>query len=185
MDKYREYMRGVCHNTANLEVYQDEVSSLLVKNENEVYGVKTRLGEEFEASKVIITTGTFMKGLIHIGESTYDAGRAWELPSSTLSVQLQELSLNVGRLKTGTPARLDGNSINFENMEMHGGDVNPAPFSFRTNKAEFSPTQYPCYITYTNLGTHELLHLTLIELHYSQDKSKVVVLDTVQVLKIK
>ncbi len=155
MDKYREYMRKVCHNTSNLEIYQDEVSTLLVKNETEVYGVKTKLGEEFEAKKVIITTGTFMKGLIHIGESTYDAGRAWELPSSTLSTQLKELGLNVGRLKTGTPARIDGKSINFENMDAHGGDVMPAPFSFRTDKSKFSPTQYPCYITYTNLGTHD------------------------------
>lgn len=157
MDKYREYMRRVCHNTDNLEVYQDEVSELLINENKEVYGVKTRLQEEFEASKVILTTGTFMKGLIHIGENKYDAGRAWELPSSTLSIQLKELGLNVGRLKTGTPARIDGKSINFENMEMHGGDVNPAPFSFRTNKKEFSPTQYPCYITYTNLDTHETI----------------------------
>ncbi|MGA1941076.1 tRNA uridine-5-carboxymethylaminomethyl(34) synthesis enzyme MnmG [Arcobacter sp. YIC-310] len=157
MDKYREYMRKVCHNTDNLEVYQDEVSELLINENKEVYGVKTRLNEEFEASKVILTTGTFMKGLIHIGENKYDAGRAWELPSSTLSIQLKELGLNVGRLKTGTPARIDGKSINFENMEMHGGDVNPAPFSFRTNKKEFSPTQYPCYITYTNLDTHETI----------------------------
>ncbi len=157
MDKYREYMRKVCHTTANLEIYQDEVSSLLIKNDNEVYGVKTKLGEEFEASKVIITTGTFMKGLIHIGESTYDAGRAWELPSSTLSTQLKNLGLNVGRLKTGTPARLDGSSIDFDRMEAHGGDVQPAPFSFRTNKKEFSPTQHPCYITYTNLDTHDTI----------------------------
>ncbi|UTJ06432.1 tRNA uridine-5-carboxymethylaminomethyl(34) synthesis enzyme MnmG [Arcobacter roscoffensis] len=157
MDKYREYMRKVCHNTDNLEVYQDEVSELLINENKEVYGVKTRLQEEFEASKVILTTGTFMKGLIHIGENKYDAGRAWELPSSTLSIQLKELGLNVGRLKTGTPARIDGKSINYENMEMHGGDVNPAPFSFRTNKEEFSPTQYPCYITYTNLGTHDTI----------------------------
>ncbi|MFA9372592.1 MAG: tRNA uridine-5-carboxymethylaminomethyl(34) synthesis enzyme MnmG [Poseidonibacter sp.] len=157
MDKYREYMRKVCHNSPNLEIYQDEVSNLLVKNENEVYGVKTKLGEEFESKKVIITTGTFMKGLIHIGENTYDAGRAWELPSSTLSNQLKDLGLNVGRLKTGTPARLDGSSINFDVMDAHGGDVRPAPFSFRTNKKEFNPTQYPCYITYTNLDTHETI----------------------------
>ncbi|MBU0925897.1 tRNA uridine-5-carboxymethylaminomethyl(34) synthesis enzyme MnmG [bacterium] len=155
MDKYREYMRKVCHNTPNLEVYQDEVASLLVKNENEVYGVKTKLGEEFTSHKVIITTGTFMRGLIHIGENRYDAGRAWELPSSTLSVQLKELGLNVGRLKTGTPARIDSNSIDFSCMDMHGGDIKPSPFSFRTDKSKFAPTQYPCYITYTNLNTHE------------------------------
>ena len=155
MDKYRAYMRKVCHNTPNLEVYQDEVSSLLVKNGNEVYGVKTKLTEEFTSHKVIITTGTFMRGLIHIGENRYDAGRAWELPSSTLSIQLKELGLNVGRLKTGTPSRIDANSIDFSAMDMHGGDVNPAPFSFRTDKSKFAPVQYPCYITYTNLKTHE------------------------------
>ncbi len=153
MDKYREYMRKICHNTANLEVYQDEVSSLLVKDD-EVYGVNTKLGEVFEAKKVIITTGTFMRGLIHIGENKYDAGRAWELPSSTLSLQLKELGLNVGRLKTGTPARIDAKSIDFDKIEAHGGDEKPTPFSFRTDKSTFNPTQYPCYITYTNLGTH-------------------------------
>lgn len=157
MDKYREYMREVCHNTDNLEVYQDEVASLLINENNEAYGVETRLGEQFEASKVVLTTGTFMKGLIHIGEKQYEAGRAWELPSSTLSVQLKELGLNVGRLKTGTPARLDGKTIDFSKMEAHGGDVTPAPFSFRTDKSAFNPTQYPCYITYTNLGTHDTI----------------------------
>ena len=154
MDAYREYMREVCLNTPNLEVYQDEVTSLIVKN-GEVYGVNTKLGEEFEAKKVIITTGTFMAGLIHIGENTYPAGRAWELPSSTLSTQLKELGLNVGRLKTGTPARIDAKSIDFSMMEAHGGDEKPTPFSFRTDKKEFNPSQLPCYITYTNLGTHD------------------------------
>lgn len=156
MDKYREYMRDVCHNTENLEVYQDEVSELLVED-LEVKGVKTKLGEVFEAQKVILTTGTFMRGLIHIGENTYDAGRAWELPSSTLSIQLKALGLNVGRLKTGTPARLDAKSLDFSKMEAHGGDETPTPFSFRTNKSTFNPTQYPCYITYTNLGTHDTI----------------------------
>ncbi|RBQ30065.1 tRNA uridine-5-carboxymethylaminomethyl(34) synthesis enzyme MnmG [Aliarcobacter vitoriensis] len=156
MDKYRAYMREVCHNTPNLDIYQDEVSELLVKND-EVFGVKTKLTEEFLAKKVILTTGTFMRGLVHIGENTYSAGRAWELPSSTLSIQLKELGLNVGRLKTGTPSRIDANSIDFSVMDLHGGDVNPAPFSFRTDKTKFKPTQYPCYVTYTNLGTHDII----------------------------
>ncbi|MEV9528963.1 tRNA uridine-5-carboxymethylaminomethyl(34) synthesis enzyme MnmG [Aliarcobacter butzleri] len=157
MDKYREYMRKVCHNTPNLEVYQDEVTALLIKNGNEVCGVKTKLTEEFIAKKVVLTTGTFMRGLVHIGENKYEAGRAWELPSTTLSTQLKELGLRVGRLKTGTPSRLDANSIDFSVMDMHGGDVNPAPFSFRTNKSDFAPTQFPCYITYTNEKTHEII----------------------------
>ena len=160
MDAYREYMRNVTLNTENLDVYQDEVSSLKVNPEGdhlEVFGVETKLGEVFEAKKVILTTGTFMKGLIHIGENTYPAGRAWELPSSTLSDQLKILGLNVGRLKTGTPARINRNSIDFSVMEEHGGDENPQPFSFRTNKEEFNPTQLPCYITYTNLDTHDII----------------------------
>ena len=111
MDKYREYMRNICHNTPNLEIYQDEVSTLILK-ENKVVGVKTKLGETFLSKKVILTTGTFMKGLIHIGQSTYEAGRAWEMPSSTLSTQLKSLGLKVGRLKTGTPARIDANIYN-------------------------------------------------------------------------
>lgn len=156
MDEYKEYMRKVCHNTANLDIYQDEVSYLIVEND-EVLGVKTKLGEEFKSKKTILTTGTFMRGLIHIGENTYQAGRAWELPSSTLSIQLKELGLNVGRLKTGTPSRLDANSIDFSVMDMHGGDIKPTPFSFRTPRKTFNPTQYPCYVTYTNLDTHEII----------------------------
>jgi len=156
MDKYRQYMQNVCLNTPNLTVYQDEVSELVVDN-GAVSGVKTKLGEIFESKKVILTTGTFMRGLIHIGENRYDAGRAWELPSTTLSLQLKELRLNVGRLKTGTPARLDKNSIDFSVMEAHGGDEKPMPFSFRTDKKSFNPTQLPCYITYTNLGTHHTI----------------------------
>ena len=156
MDEYKEYMRKVCHNTANLDIYQDEVSYLIVEND-EVLGVKTKLGEEFKSLKTILTTGTFMRGLIHIGENTYQAGRAWELPSTTLSIQLKELGLNVGRLKTGTPSRLDANSIDFSVMETHGGDIKPTPFSFRTPRKTFNPTQYPCYVTYTNLDTHEII----------------------------
>ncbi|MFY9084723.1 tRNA uridine-5-carboxymethylaminomethyl(34) synthesis enzyme MnmG [Aliarcobacter cryaerophilus] len=156
MDEYKEYMRKVCHNTPNLDIYQDEVSYLIVEND-EVLGVKTKLGEEFKSKKTILTTGTFMRGLIHIGENTYEAGRAWELPSSTLSIQLKELGLNVGRLKTGTPSRLDANSIDFSVMETHGGDIKPTPFSFRTPRKDFNPTQYPCYVTYTNLDTHEII----------------------------
>ena len=156
MDEYKEYMRKVCHSTPNLDIYQDEVSYLIVEND-EVLGAKTKLGEEFKSKKTILTTGTFMRGLIHIGENTYQAGRAWELPSSTLSIQLKELGLNVGRLKTGTPSRLDANSIDFSVMDMHGGDIKPTPFSFRTPRKTFNPTQYPCYVTYTNLDTHEII----------------------------
>jgi len=156
MDEYRIYMRNICLNTPNLDVYQDEVSSLIV-DDNVVSGVNTKLGEVFGAKKVILTTGTFMKGLIHIGESQYPAGRAWEQPATTISTQLNELNLKVGRLKTGTPARINVNSIDFSVMEEHGGDEKPHPFSFRTSKETFNPTQLPCYITYTNLDTHDII----------------------------
>jgi tRNA uridine 5-carboxymethylaminomethyl modification enzyme len=156
MDKYRAYMKNICLNTPNLEVYQDEVSSIKIED-NKACGVYTKLGESFDSKKVIITTGTFMKGLIHIGEKQYPAGRAWEQPSTTLSDQLKELNFNVGRLKTGTPARINANSIDFDKMEAHGGDEKPTPFSFRTNKTNFNPTQLPCYITYTNEDTHKLI----------------------------
>jgi tRNA uridine 5-carboxymethylaminomethyl modification enzyme len=156
MDSYREYMRNVTLNTPNLDVYQDEVSSLLIED-NVVSGVVTKLGEVVKSKKVILTTGTFMKGLIHIGDNQYPAGRAWEAPSTTLSDQLRDLHLNVGRLKTGTPARLNVNSIDFSVMDTHGGDETPHPFSFRTNKEEFNPTQLPCYITYTNVDTHDII----------------------------
>jgi len=156
MDAYREYMRNVTLNTPNLDVYQDEVSGLIEKD-NIVSGVVTKLGERFPAKKVILTTGTFMKGLIHIGENQYPAGRAWEAPATTISTQLREFGLNVGRLKTGTPARINKNSIDFSVMEAHGGDEIPHPFSFRTNKKEFNPKQLPCYITYTNKDTHSII----------------------------
>jgi tRNA uridine 5-carboxymethylaminomethyl modification enzyme len=156
MDKYRAYMKNVCLNTTNLEVYQDEVSDIIIKD-GKACGVNTKLGETFNSKKVIITAGTFMKGLIHIGEKQYPAGRAWEQPSTTLSDQLRELDFKVGRLKTGTPARINANSIDFSKMEAHGGDEKPLPFSFRTNKDTFNPTQLPCYITYTNENTHNVI----------------------------
>jgi tRNA uridine 5-carboxymethylaminomethyl modification enzyme len=154
MDQYRIYMRDICMNTDNLDIYQDEVSDILVDNFNCAHAVLTKLGEKLNAKKIILTTGTFMKGLVHIGTKQYPAGRAWEQPSSTLSDKLRKLNFKIGRLKTGTPARLNGNSIDFSVMEKHSGDQKPLPFSFRTNKKTFNPKQKPCYITYTNETTH-------------------------------
>lgn len=156
MDTYRLYMRNICFNTPNLDIFQDEVTSLIYQNQV-VSGVSTKLGLDFVAKKVIITTGTFLKGLVHIGEQKIEAGRAWEAPARTLSNSLKELGLSVGRLKTGTPARLDAKSIDFSVMEAHGGDEKPVPFSFQTDKLNFNPKQYPCYITYTNETTHKII----------------------------
>lgn len=156
MDTYRLYMREVCFNTPNLEIFQDEATALIY-DDAQVTGIKTKLGLEFRAKKVVLTTGTFMKGLVHIGEQKLSAGRAWEAPSTTLSDSLRELGLKVGRLKTGTPSRLDAKSIDFSVMEAHGGDEKPIPFSFRTDKTNFNPKQHPCYITYTNETTHKII----------------------------
>lgn len=160
MDKYRKYMRNVCMNTTNLEVYQDEVSSILYSQDGDkpkVYGIATKLGETFHAKKVIITTGTFLKGVVHIGEQQLEAGRAWEQPAKTLSQSLKDLGLRVGRLKTGTPSRIDAKSIDFSTLEVHDGDNPPIPFSFRTDRQNFCPTQLPCYVTYTNDLTHKII----------------------------
>ena len=156
MDRYRKYMRQVCFSQKNLDIFQDEATKLILKND-EAIGIETKLGLKFYAKKIILTTGTFMRGLIHIGEAKFSAGRAWEMPSSSLSPQLKELGFSVGRLKTGTPSRIDAKSIDFSVMEVHSGDKNPIPFSFRTDKEKFNPTQLPCFVTYTNEKTHEII----------------------------
>ncbi|MFT7824796.1 MAG: tRNA uridine-5-carboxymethylaminomethyl(34) synthesis enzyme MnmG [Sulfurimonas sp.] len=156
MDAYRVYMRNVVLNTANLDVKQEIVEGLIIE-ENVVKGVTTQLGNTYTAPKVIITAGTFLNGLIHIGDKKQTAGRQGEFASVKLAEYLRELGLEIGRLKTGTCARIDGKSIDFSVMEEQPGDVPPPPFSFRTDKAAFHPTQLPCYVTYTNETTHEII----------------------------
>lgn len=156
MDSYRKYMREVTLNQPNLDVSQEIVEELIVED-SILLGLRTNLKNEYRAKKVILTTGTFLNGKIHIGTFTEAAGRAWEFNSTNLAKNLKELGLNVGRLKTGTPSRICAKSINFDILEQHGGDENPTPFSFRTNKKSFNPTQLPCYVTYTNETTHQII----------------------------
>ncbi len=156
MDRYRVYMRNIILNTENLTVAQEMVDEIIVEN-GEVKGVKTNLQNSYLAKKVIITTGTFLNGLIHIGEFKQNAGRAGEFASNKLSDSLKKHGLTLGRLKTGTCARIDAKSIDFSVMEEQGGDENPSPFSFRTDKSNFNPEQLPCYITYTNIDTHDII----------------------------
>ena len=156
MDAYRIYMRNVVLNTANLDVKQEIAEGLIIE-ENVVKGVTTQLGNEYRAPKVIITAGTFLNGLIHIGEKKQTAGRQGEFASVKLAEYLKGLGLEIGRLKTGTCARIDGKSIDFSVMEEQPGDVPPPPFSFRTDKATFNPKQLPCYVTYTNETTHDII----------------------------
>ncbi len=156
MDRYRILARTTVLNTPNLEVAQEIVDEIVVRN-GEVKGVLTNLGNLYHAKKVIVTTGTFLKGLIHIGEFRQEAGRAGEFPSKKLSESLKSLGLKMGRLKTGTCARIDAKSIDFSKMDIQPGDENPIPFSFRTDRKSFNPNQLPCYITYTNERTHEII----------------------------
>jgi tRNA uridine 5-carboxymethylaminomethyl modification enzyme len=156
MDEYRIYMRNVVLNTENLDVKQEIAEGLIVE-EDEVKGVTTQLGNRYMASKVIITAGTFLNGLIHIGEKTQTAGRQGEFASVELAEYLRGLGLNIGRLKTGTCARIDAKTVDTSGMEIQPGDTPPPPFSFRTDKKTFNPTQLPCYVTYTNEDTHKII----------------------------
>ena len=154
MDRYRVYMRNLLLNTPNLEISQEIATEILSQN-GEVTGVKTHLNNIYNAKKVLITTGTFLNGLIHVGFNKLEAGRVGELSAKDLSSSLRELGLNLGRLKTGTCPRIDAKTINFEILEKQDGDAKPVAFSFRTKN--FSPTQLPCYIAYTNETTHEII----------------------------
>ncbi len=156
MDRYRMFMRNICLNTPNLYLKQETADEIVVK-EGKVTGVITNLKNHYHAKKIIITTGTFMKGLIHIGEFKQDAGRFGEFPSNKLSQSLKNLGLDIQRLKTGTCPRIDAKSIDFSKMELQDGDTPPLPFSFRTQKEGFNPKQLPCYITYTNEKTHQII----------------------------
>ena len=154
MDRYRVYMRNLLLNTPNLEISQEIATQILSQN-GEITGVKTHLGNEYKTGKLIITTGTFLNGLIHVGFNKLEAGRVGELSAKNLSDSLRELGLEVGRLKTGTCPRVDAKSIDFSVLEIQGGDESPSPFSFRTR--DFAPTQLPCYIAYTNETTHDII----------------------------
>lgn len=154
MDRYRIYMRNVLLNTPNLEVTQEIATEILAQN-GVISGVKTHLDNVYNTKKLIITTGTFLNGLIHVGTNKLEAGRVGELSSKSLSSSLKSLGLTMGRLKTGTCPRVLATSIDFSVLERQDGDENPIPFSFRTKN--FSPTQLPCYIAYTNETTHKII----------------------------
>ncbi|MCF6243734.1 MAG: tRNA uridine-5-carboxymethylaminomethyl(34) synthesis enzyme MnmG [Sulfurovum sp.] len=156
MDAYRIYMRNVVLNTKNLDVKQ-EIADGLVVEDAVIKSVTTQLGNTYTAKKVIITAGTFLNGLIHIGDKKQTAGRQGEFASVELAEYMKGLGIEIGRLKTGTCARIDAKSVDTSVMEEQPGDVPPPPFSFRTDKSTFNPTQLPCYITYTNEETHKII----------------------------
>jgi len=151
---YRLRMKQVLEHQDNLHLKQGEVTSLYLEGP-EVRGVDTRSGIRFIGTTVVITTGTFMRGLIHIGLNNYPGGRAGDLPSIGLSDQLKNVGFDVGRLKTGTPARLDSRTIDFSKLEAQYGDTPPVPFSFSTNS--ITMPQVPCHIAYTNPRSHDII----------------------------
>src|SRR5947209_6325403 len=162
--QYRLKMREVLESQPNLYIKQAEVAELIVeeaghslqrRGEMAVKGIRLRDGRMVGARAVIITTGTFLNGLIHCGEQTYPAGRSGEPPSQLLGESLKLLGLRGCRLKTGTPPRLDGRSIDWTRFEMQPGDADPTPFSFRTRK--ITQKQVPCYIAFTTAETHRII----------------------------
>jgi tRNA uridine 5-carboxymethylaminomethyl modification enzyme len=155
---YRQRMKRVLETCRNLTLRQGSVESLIV-DAGEIKGVETQIGERFLARKVILTTGTFLKGLVHIGDRNYSAGRAGDFAVHGLSESLVNLGFKVGRLKTGTCPRLDARTIEFAKLEVQHGDENPLPFSFNSEK--IIQRQVPCYITYTNSRTHEIIRAAL------------------------
>ena len=152
---YKGFVRETLENQPNLKIFQQAVNDLLLESDR-VTGVVTEMGLTFTAKTVILTAGTFLAGKIHIGQSNYSAGRAGDPPSIGLASRLRELPFNVQRLKTGTPPRIDGRSIDFSELEAQHGDKPTPVFSFLGDASQH-PRQIPCYITNTNKTTHEII----------------------------
>lgn len=151
---YRLSMRNALESQKNLKIKQSSVEKIIAED-GKVRGIITSLGVFYGARAIIVTTGTFLKGLIHIGLENFPAGRAGEFPSVGLSDSLKELGFKIGRLKTGTPPRLDARTIDFSKTEAQYGDDPPIPFSHSTES--ITNPQLPCYITYTNSETHRII----------------------------
>ncbi|GAA5523275.1 tRNA uridine-5-carboxymethylaminomethyl(34) synthesis enzyme MnmG [Aliifodinibius salicampi] len=155
---YSKTMREELEKKDNLYFRQDNVVDVLTTNDGKrVTGVKTSTGQSFEAQSVILTTGTFGNGLIHIGETNFGGGRSGERASVGISGALEDLGFEVGRLKTGTPPRIDGRSINLDKLEIQYGDEDPAPFSFLTDSLPFQEEQLTCWMGDTNEEVHDVL----------------------------
>ncbi|MFN3566276.1 MAG: tRNA uridine-5-carboxymethylaminomethyl(34) synthesis enzyme MnmG, partial [Burkholderiaceae bacterium] len=157
---YKRAIRARLENQPNLWLFQQPVDDLVVEGQR-VVGAVTQSGIRFRGRAVVLTAGTFLNGLIHIGLQNYSAGRAGDPPAISLAARLKELKLPQGRLKTGTPPRLDGRTIDFAQCEEQPGDLNPIPvFSF-LGRADQHPRQLPCWITHTNPRTHEIIRANL------------------------
>lgn len=159
-EEYSNRMREILENQENLEILQGMAVDIITGS-GHVAGVETETGRRIRAGAVILTCGTFLNGLIHVGMKSYSAGRAGEFPARGLTESLNKLGIESGRLKTGTPPRLDGRSLDYLKMKEQPGDPVPRPFSFQTARIE--QTQIPCYLTYTHPETHRILESGLGE----------------------
>lgn len=191
MDAYRIYARNLALNTPNLTISQEMACEILLQSDGlpskshaksstqsntksknphdlarksaKAIGIRTNIGKSYYADKIIITTGTFLRGLVHIGENQIINGRFGESASNELSQSLKNIGLKLGRLKTGTCPRIDGRSIDFASLERHIGDENPPHFSYHTSvsleksASDFTPQDLPCFVTYTNQNTHKII----------------------------
>jgi tRNA uridine 5-carboxymethylaminomethyl modification enzyme len=168
--KYAEYMREVLEQENNLTIVEAMATEILVNN-GRVYGIRCRDGRVYSAQTVIVTTGTFLRGLMHIGATQFSGGRLGEPASEELSDSLEQAGLVLKRLKTGTPPRLDASTVNFDKLEIQEGDKDPKPFSFLNES--IGRQQIPCWITYTNEKIHKLLrdNLDRAPLYTGQIKS--------------
>jgi tRNA uridine 5-carboxymethylaminomethyl modification enzyme len=155
---YKKYMQKTLLSYCNLNVFSDPVIKFIF-DKNQVIGFHTKSGKQINCKKMILTTGTFLNGLIHIGDESTPAGRHNEKPSTGLSEQLEKFKIKLGRLKTGTPPRLDGTTINYDDLEKQDADVNPEYFSFLTKKTYNK--QISCSVTYTNKKVHEIIKKNL------------------------
>ena len=157
---YKQAIRSRLENQPNLWLFQQAVDDLMVEGDR-VVGAVTQIGLKFRAGAVVLTAGTFLDGKIHVGLQSYSAGRAGDPPAMSLSARLKELKLPQGRLKTGTPPRIDGRSIDFSAMAEQPGDLDPVPvFSVMGNTA-MHPRQVPCWVTHTNARTHDIIRAGL------------------------
>lgn len=152
---YHDYMKNICEKQKNLFIKQAEVAEIITDN-GKIIGIRTSLGAEYSVKAVIIATGTYLKGKIHIGETSYESGPDSSLPSKFLSQSLIDNGVELRRFKTGTPCRVNRRSINFDAMECQEGDENIVPFSFETDRSRLE-NKVNCYVTYTNSKTHEVI----------------------------
>ena len=156
--RYREEARAVIERTRNIDVKQDEVTGIITEH-GCVVGIRTASQNEYYARSAIVTTGTFLNGIMHIGLQSFEGGRLSEPKAAQLSDSLKSLGLDLGRLKTGTSPRVSAKSVNVTNLRIQDGDENPVPFSFHTK--EVNEEQIPCYVTHTNAKTHEIINRNL------------------------